>query len=142
MEKRVYEFMIFQDKTLVYYIDPQQFDKEVNYPDLQNSHRIRNMESTSATLSHYMRILHPSIKTQAKSMKTREYQLSLLETVNLVKFVLVTSVRTDNAPELALNSIYDHYINHVKKNYLYKVGDLIRVNRFEEEVRKVLKGLD
>jgi hypothetical protein len=71
MEKRVYEFMIFQDKSLVYYIDPQQFEKEVNYADLQNSHRIRNMESTSATLSHYMRILHPSIKTQAKSMKTR-----------------------------------------------------------------------
>jgi len=100
------------------------------------------MESTSATLSHYIRILHPSIKTQAKSMKTREYQLSLLETVNLVKFVLVTSVRTDNAPELALNSLYDHYINNVKKNYLYKVGDLIRVSRFEEEVRKVLKLLD
>jgi len=75
-------------------------------------------------------------------MKTREYQLSLLETVNLVKFVLVTSVRTDNAPELALNSLYDHYINNVKKNYLYKVGDLIRVSRFEEEVRKVLKLLD
>jgi hypothetical protein len=32
MEKRVYEFLIFQDKTLIYYIDPQQFEKEVNYP--------------------------------------------------------------------------------------------------------------
>lgn len=100
------------------------------------------MESTSATLSHYVRILHPSIKTQAKSLKTREYQLSLLETVNLVKFVLVTSVRSDNAPELALNNLYEHYINHVKKNYLYKVGELIRVPRFEEEVRRLLKALD
>jgi hypothetical protein len=43
MEKRVYEFLIFQDKALVYYIDPQQFEKEVNYSELQASHRIRNL---------------------------------------------------------------------------------------------------
>lgn len=27
LDKKVYEFMIFQDKTLIYYTDPQQFDK-------------------------------------------------------------------------------------------------------------------
>lgn len=142
MDKRVYEFLIFQDKTLVYYIDPQQFEKEVNYAELQNSHRIRNLESTSATISHYVRILHPSSKTQARNLKTREYQLSLYETANNVKFVLITNVRPDNSAELALNSLYDLYLNHVKRNYLYKVGDLIKVAKFEEEVRKVLRTLD
>jgi len=50
-------------------------------------------------MSHFVRILHPNIKTQAKNFKTKEYQLSLLETPNGVKFVLVTSVRGDNAGE-------------------------------------------
>jgi hypothetical protein len=144
MDKRVYEFLIFQDKTLIYYIDPQQFEKEVNYSELQNSHRIRNLESTSATMSHFIRILHPSIKTQAKNFKTKEYQLSLLETANNVKFVLVTSVQTqnDNASEEALTRLYDNYINLVKRNYLYRPGELVRVARFEEEVRKILKTLE
>jgi hypothetical protein len=96
MEKRVYEFLIFQDKTLIYYLDPQQFEKEINYAELQNSHRIRNLESTSATVSHFIRILHPNRKTQVRNFKTREYQLSLLETSNGVKLVLITSVRSDS----------------------------------------------
>jgi hypothetical protein len=93
-------------------------------------------------MSHFIRILHPDIKTQAKNFKTKEYQLSLLETPNGIKFVLVTSVRADNSPEAALNALYEHYINHVKKNYLYRVGEPIKVTRFEEEVRKTLKTLD
>lgn len=141
MEKRVYEFLIFQDKALIYYIDPQQFEKEVNYAELQASHRIRNLESTSATMSHFIRILHPNIKTQAKNFKTKEYQLSLLETANGLKFVLVTSVLFDNAPEEALNRLYENYLNLVKRNYLYRPGELVRVVRFEEEVRRILKGL-
>ena len=31
MEGRVYEFMIFQDKALLYYADPQLTEKEVDY---------------------------------------------------------------------------------------------------------------
>ena len=71
LDKKVYEFMIFQDKTLIYYTDPQQFDKQVIYKDLQNSHRIRNLESTSATMIHFIKILHPNAKTQAKNFKTK-----------------------------------------------------------------------
>jgi hypothetical protein len=95
-------------------------------------------------MSHFIRILHPSIKTQAKNFKTKEYQLSLLETANNVKFVLVTSVQTqnDNASEEALTRLYDNYINLVKRNYLYRPGELVRVARFEEEVRKILKTLE
>lgn len=141
-EARVYEFMIFQDKSLIYYIDPQQFEKEVDYYALQHSHRIRNLESTSATMAHFVRILHPNLKTQPKNFKTKEYQLSLFETVNGVKFVLVTSVRNDSAAEIALNNLYENYINHVKKNYLYRVGELIKINKFDEEVRKILQQLD
>ena len=99
-------FPFFKFKNLIYYIDPQQFDKEINYTDLQNSHRIRNLESTSATMIHFIRILHPNVKTQAKNFKTKEYELSLVETLNGIKFVLVTSVRNDNNPDLTLNNIY------------------------------------
>ena len=142
MEKRVYEFMIFQDKHLLYYNEPHEFDKEIDYQQLETSHRIRNLESTSATMSHFIRILHPDIKTYARNFKTKEYQLSMLQTPNGIKLVLVTSVRSDSAPDSALNSLYEHYISLVKKNYLYKVGEPIKVARFEEEVRKILKGLD
>ena len=31
MEKRVYEFMIFQDKHLLYYLEPHEFDREIDY---------------------------------------------------------------------------------------------------------------
>lgn len=34
MDKRVYEFMIFQDKHLIYYIEPHEFDKEIDYQQL------------------------------------------------------------------------------------------------------------
>jgi len=122
MDKRVYEFMIFQDKRVLYYIEPHEFDKEINYLELESSHRIRNLESTSATMSHFSRIIHPNIKTQAKNFKTKEYQLSMLETPNNLKFILVTTVRDDKGPENALNTLYEQYINLVKKNYLYKVG--------------------
>ena len=44
--------------------------------------------------------------------------------------------------EGSLNTLYQHYINHVKKNYMYRVGELIKVTRFDEEVRKVLKDLE
>ena len=71
MDKRVYEFMIFQDKKLIYYIEPHEFDKKIDYSSLESSHRIRNLESTSATMSHFIRILHPNIKTQAKNFKTK-----------------------------------------------------------------------
>ena len=47
-------------------------------------------------MSHFIRILHPNIKTQAKNFKTKEYQLSMLETLNGIKLLLVTSVRPDN----------------------------------------------
>lgn len=66
----------------------------------------------------------------------------MFETPNGVKLVLVTSVRPDAGPETALNTLFEHYINLVKKNYLYKPGQPIRVAKFEEEVRKVLKSLD
>lgn len=92
-------------------------------------------------MSHFIRILHPNIKTQAKNFKTKEYQLSLLETANGLKFVLVTSVLFDNAPEEALNRLYENYLNLVKRNYLYRPGELVRVVKFEEEVRRILKGL-
>lgn len=82
-------------------------------------------------MSHFIRILHPNIKTQAKNFKTKEYQLSLLETANGLKLVLVTSVQFDSAPEEALNRLYDSYINLVKRNYLYRPGELVRVVRFE-----------
>lgn len=93
-------------------------------------------------MSHFIRILHPNVKTQAKNFKTKEYQLSLYETPNQVKLVLVTSVRNDNGPEQALASLYDAYINLAKRNYLYKCGEPLKVSRFEEEVRKILKALD
>ena len=55
----------------------------------------------------------------------------MMETPNGLKLILVTSVRNDNNPELVLNNIYENYINLVKKNYLYKVGEPIKVSRFE-----------
>lgn len=54
----------------------------------------------------------------------------MFETPNGVKLVLVTSVRHDSAPENALNTLFEHYINLVKKNYLYKPGEPIRVAKF------------
>lgn len=51
-------------------------------------------------------------------------------------------MRGDNSPDIALASLYENYINLVKKNYLYQPGHPIKVARFEEEVRKILKILD
>lgn len=142
MEKRVYEFMIFQDKRLIYYIDPQQFDKTIDYSLLQQSHRIQNLYSTADMMSHCVKRLHPNKKTQPKNFKTREYQFSLLETPNGVKFVLLTSVRSDGLPDMALSNLFEGYINLVKKNYMYKAGELVRVGKFDEEVRRILKTMD
>lgn len=57
-------------------------------------------------MSHFIRILHPNMKTQARNFKTKEYQLSLFETPNNLKFILVTTVRGDNSPEAALSTLY------------------------------------
>lgn len=89
-----------------------------------------------------MRTLHPNIKTQTKNFKTKEYQLSLIETANGAKLILVTSVQFDNSGEETLGRLYECYLNLVKKNYLYKTGEIVRVGRFDEEVRKILKAFE
>lgn len=66
----------------------------------------------------------------------------MLELANGVKFILVTSVMNDNSPDEALNRLYENYLNNVKRNYLYRPGDLIKVIKFDEEVRKILKALE
>jgi hypothetical protein len=48
----------------------------------------------------------------------------------------------DNSPDEALNRLYENYLNNVKRNYLYRPGDLIKVIKFDEEVRKILKALE
>jgi hypothetical protein len=65
-----------------------------------------------------------------------------LDTINGMKFVLICTIRSDESGENALNSIYELYINYVKKNYMYKPGETIKIEKFDEEVRKVLKVMD
>lgn len=66
----------------------------------------------------------------------------MLELANGVKFILVTSVMNDNNPDDALGKLYENYLNNVKRNYLYRPGQLIKVVKFDEEVRKILKTLE
>jgi len=48
----------------------------------------------------------------------------------------------DNSPDDALGKLYDNYLNNVKRNYLYRPGQLIKVAKFDEEVRRILKNLE
>lgn len=54
---------------------------------------------------------------------------------------MITSIRSDEKVEELLKSIYDNYINYVKKNYLFTIGSIIDIKVFKDEVNRICKNL-
>ncbi len=76
-----------------------------------------------------------------RNFKTREYQFNQYDTVNGLKVIAITSIRADEKAEAVLKEVYEAYLNFVKKNYLFTVGEIIDVRAFKEKVGDVVKGL-
>ena len=63
--------------------------------------------------------------------------------MNGLKIILITSVRTDDdGVDLQMEKIYKAFVDYVKRNYLYKHGDIIRISRFEESIMEILFPLN
>ena len=137
MEKKVHEFMVWQQDSLLYYSD---FTNRLHdYQELANSHRIQNCEGLSKSLGAFIKQIHPQQSTEFKHFRTKEYQFNLLETINGVKFILVSSVRPDEEHlDKTMKKIYEAYIELVKRNYLYKHGDIINNPKFDAAIREIL----
>lgn len=83
--------------------------------------------------------IHPDQKTQFKNFRTREYQFNLYESINGLKIILITSVRTnDDDVGFQIERIYKAYIDYVKRNYMYQHGDIIKLPLFDEAVAEIL----
>ncbi len=88
---------------------------------------------------------YPDNKAVLKNFKTKEYQFNYLDNMAELKIVIITSIRPERGeftPEEALFSINTSYLNQVKKNYFYKVKSVIRIPKFQEEVKNVIQKLD
>ena len=109
MDKKAYEFMIWQQENLIYYNDFT--NTAYDYEELRNTHRIQNCQGLSISLSALIKQIHPDRKTQFKNFRTREYQFNLLDTLNGLKFILITSVRPeeDNL-DIVMKKIYEGYV--------------------------------
>jgi hypothetical protein len=113
--------MIWQQDKLIYYNDF--VNKNFDYEALSNTHRIQNCQGLSLSIGALVKQIHPDRTTQFKNFRTREYQFNLYETLNGLKIILITSVRTDDdGVDGQMVKIYQAYIDYVKRNYLYQHG--------------------
>lgn len=137
MDKRIYELMIWQQDKLIYYNDFT--TKNPDYETLANTHRIQNCHGVSLSIGALIKQIHPDRTTQFKNFRTREYQYNLFETLNGLKIIMITSVRSDDdGVDLLMERVYRAYIDLVKRNYLYQHGDIIRIAAFDDGVLEIL----
>jgi len=95
MEQKVYEILIFQDEELIFYYDPLNTISEPNYKELQELHRIQNLVGVSKSINALIKQIYPSEKTMFRNFKTKEYQFNQYDTVNGLKIIAITSIRSD-----------------------------------------------
>ena len=139
MVNKVFELQIYQQAELIYYTDLHIEDP--NYEIIRNQHRIQLCYGVSESTLAFIKKIHPDKKTQMKSFRTKEYQYNLLDTINGVRFILLTSLLPEKQVDVAMKNLYDAYINYVKRNYMYKHGNIIRISKFNVEVHKILEDL-
>lgn len=124
MDKRIYELMIWQQDKLIYYNDFT--GKTPDYQALSTSHRLQNVHGLSLSIAALIKQIHPDRSTQFKNFRTREYQYNLYETLNGLKIILITSVRTDeDGVDYQMERVYRAYLDFVKRNYLYEHGGVV-----------------
>jgi len=59
--------------------------------------------------------------------------------LNGVKIILLSSVRNeDDGIDGQMEKIFHAYIDHVKRNYLYEQGQIIKIQSFEDAVMEIL----
>lgn len=54
---------------------------------------------------------------------------------------MISSIRSDEKIDDLLKLIYENYLNYVKKNYLFNVGNVIDVKVFKDEVDRICRSL-
>lgn len=134
---RIYELMIWNQDKLIYYNNFS--GKGPDYEKLEKDHRIQNCQGLSVSIGALIKQIHPDRTTQFKNFRTREYQFNLLECVNGLKLIVISSVRPDDdGIEHSIEKVYKAYIELVKRNYLYQHGEIIRMPVFDQAVSDIL----
>jgi hypothetical protein len=132
----IYEFLIFNNMNrLLYYRKLSDDPKTVYDYDLLNKEtRIMNTIGTAVEISRLCRAFAPQ-KDDMKFhyFKTNQYRFNMFETSNNLRFVIFSSLKDDTIDfNVVFTQLFQHYLDFVKRNYLYEQDSYINIPKFKE----------
>lgn len=128
--------MIFNNfNRLLYYRNLSDDPKTVyDYDYLNKQDRIMNTIGTAVEMSRLCRSFSPIKDTTTfRYFKTNQYRFNMLETANNIRFIIFSSLKDDNIDfNEVFQQLFQHYIDYVKRNFLYEQDDYINIPKFRD----------
>lgn len=132
----IYEFLIFNNlNRLLYYRKLTDDPRTIyNYDELNKDNRIRNTIGTAVEMSRLCRAFSPIKDTTTfRFFRTNQYKFNMFETANGLRFILFSSLKDEVVDfQVVFAQLFQHYIDYVKRNFLYDQDEYIEVPKFKD----------
>jgi hypothetical protein len=93
-----------------------------------------NTIGTAVEMSRLCRAFSPIKDTTTfRYFKTNQYKFNMFETANNLRFIIFSSLKDDTIDfTVVFGQLFQHYIDFVKRNFLYEQDDYINIPKFKD----------